>query len=127
MNLTFSLISLFGVAFGAGLAAFYLPRINGERYRLILVFAGAYLFSITLTHLLPELFLAASSTTWKNIPVGVFVLIGFFLQQGLEFFSNGVEHGHIHIHTKNGCAIKNNLQRFINVAGYFCSQCQTIS
>jgi zinc transporter ZupT len=28
--------------------------------------------------------------------IGLFVLMGFFLQQVLEYFSSGVEHGHIH-------------------------------
>lgn len=30
--------------------------------------------------------------------IGLFVLAGFFLQQLLEFFTSGVEHGHIHAH-----------------------------
>lgn len=28
--------------------------------------------------------------------IGLYVLIGFFMQQFLEYFSSGVEHGHVH-------------------------------
>jgi zinc and cadmium transporter len=85
---------LFLVAFGAGLVAFYVPRINNSNYKLALVFAGAYLFSITIIHILPELFHQDDNPGY----IGMFVLAGFFLQQGLEFVSSGVEHGHIHVH-----------------------------
>ncbi len=87
---------LFAVAFFTGLLAFYIPKISNDRYKLLLVFAGSYLFSITVIHILPELFKQAKE---PGI-IGIFVLIGFFLQQSLEFFSSGVEHGHIHIHDK---------------------------
>jgi len=85
---------LFLVAFGAGLASFYVPKINNSNYKLALVFAGAYLFSITIIHILPELFHQDDNPGY----IGMFVLAGFFLQQGLEFMSSGVEHGHIHVH-----------------------------
>lgn len=90
------IIILFFVAFLTGLLPFYIPKISNGRYKLLLVFAGSYLFSITVIHILPELFHEASEPSL----IGIFVLIGFFLQQSLEFFSSGVEHGHIHIHTK---------------------------
>ena len=57
-----------------------------------LIFAGSYLFSITIIHIIPELF-ATSSNPSK---VGLYVLLGFFIQQLLEYFSSGVEHGHVH-------------------------------
>ncbi len=85
---------LFSVAFGAGILALYVPRISNNKYKLALVFAGSYLFSITIIHILPELLRQDSNPSL----VGIFVLAGFFLQQGLEFLSTGVEHGHIHVH-----------------------------
>ncbi len=88
------ILFLFLVALGAGGLAFYVPPISNGNYKLALVFAGAYLFSITIIHILPELF---HQDVQPGL-VGVFVLVGFFLQQGLEFFSTGVEHGHIHVH-----------------------------
>jgi zinc and cadmium transporter len=87
---------LFTIALAAGLVAFYVPKINEGSYKLLLVFAGSYLFSITIIHILPELFHASSNPGY----IGIFVLVGFFLQQSLEFFSSGVEHGHIHTHDK---------------------------
>jgi zinc and cadmium transporter len=86
---------LFAVAFAAGLLAFYVPKISNGRYKLALVFAGAYLFSITIIHILPDLF--QQKTDGPSL--AIFILGGFFLQQCLEFFSSGVEHGHIHKHT----------------------------
>jgi zinc transporter ZupT len=60
----------------------------------ILVFAGSYLFSVTLVHILPELFEASES----HLKIGIFILAGFFFQQLLEYFTHGVEHGHTHVH-----------------------------
>ena len=63
-----------------------------ENLRLPLVFAGSYLFSITIIHIIPELF----SIRPDPSIIGLYILIGFFLQQFLEYFSSGVEHGHFH-------------------------------
>ncbi len=60
--------------------------------QLFLSFSGAYLLSITVLHLLPEVF----ESQQKNI--GVFILVGILLQSILEYFSKGAEHGHVHIH-----------------------------
>jgi len=60
----------------------------------LLIFAGAYLFSITVIHILPELFHAESD----GFRVGLAVLGGFFFQHVLEYFTSGVEHGHMHHH-----------------------------
>lgn len=92
-----NILVLFSIAFVAGLVAIYFPKINGGNYKLLLVFAGSYLFSITIIHILPELY----SQSLNPGLIGICVLIGFFIQQGLEFLSSGVEHGHIHVHEKN--------------------------
>ncbi|MHB0756798.1 ZIP family metal transporter [Polaribacter sp. M15] len=63
--------------------------------RLLLAFSGAYLLSVTILHLLPEVY--QENTNAKTI--GIFILIGIILQSVLESFSKGAEHGHIHIHT----------------------------
>jgi zinc transporter ZupT len=87
-------ILLFVVALGAGLLAFYVPKVSGGSYKLALVFAGSYLFSITVIHILPGLY----HQDLNPGVLGAITLAGFFLQQGLEFFSKGIEHGHIHVH-----------------------------
>lgn len=77
-----------------GLFAFRFTGREGVNYKLALVFSGAYLFSITVTHLMPELY----SNPDRLQVTGLLVLAGFFLQQILEFISQGVEHGHVHVH-----------------------------
>src|SRR4051812_46691241 len=93
----FYIIVLFSIALSAGLLAFYIPKYNAKNYKLLLVFAGSYLFSITILHILPDLFHRDVNVEF----IGIFILAGFFLQQMLEYLSSGVEHGHIHIHTQN--------------------------
>ncbi|TPE45490.1 ZIP family metal transporter [Pontibacter mangrovi] len=63
--------------------------------KIALAFSGAYLFSITIVHLLPDALLNSSVNAYR---VGYWVLAGFFLQLVLELFSHGVEHGHMHHH-----------------------------
>jgi zinc transporter ZupT len=59
--------------------------------QLLLAFSGAYLLSITILHLFPEVY-ASNGTN-----IGLFILLGLLLQLILDFFSKGAEHGHIHI------------------------------
>jgi len=59
--------------------------------QLLLAFSGAYLLSITILHLLPEVYSS------ENTSIGLFILIGLLLQLIIDFFSKGAEHGHIHI------------------------------
>ena len=66
--------------------------------KLTLVFAGAYLFSITVSHILPELYVQAGDNAMR---IGIYVLAGFFIQQFLEYLTAGVEHGHMHEHNEN--------------------------
>ena len=60
--------------------------------QLLLSFSGAYLLSITVLHLIPEVF----ENQQKKI--GLFILLGIVFQTILEYFSKGAEHGHIHYH-----------------------------
>ena len=86
------LLVLFLTPLVSGLLIYLVPKSKGSNFKLLLVFAGSYLFAITVIHILPELYR-------QNLGVeliGLFVLAGFFLQQFLEYFTSGVEHGHIH-------------------------------
>jgi len=76
----------------AGGFSFHLFPSLKKNIRLPLIFAGSYLFAITIIHIIPELF----SISPNPSTVGLYVLIGFFMQQFLEYFSSGVEHGHFH-------------------------------
>lgn len=64
--------------------------------RLLLSFSGAYLLSVTILHLLPEVY---EHTSGGSTKIGIFILAGILIQSVLESFSKGAEHGHIHIHT----------------------------
>jgi zinc transporter ZupT len=92
--MTLKLSVLFLTPLLAGLLIFFFTGVKSVTFRLILVFAGAYLFSITVVHILPELYVLGSETEL----IGVFVLGGFFLQQFLEYYTSGIEHGHLHGH-----------------------------
>ena len=70
-------------------------HISNKRLKLLLSFSGAFLFAISVLHLIPEIYLSGTPH------IGIFILIGFFIQILLEFFSEGIEHGHIHIHSTN--------------------------
>ena len=86
---------LFISAFVPGLLLNKGNNISDERLKLYITFSGAYLFSITVIHILPELY----EHSHGHSGIGIFVLIGFFFQIALEYFSKGIEHGHIHTHT----------------------------
>ena len=92
-----NILILFATALCAGLAVFLIPNLDQKRFKIILAFSGAYLFSITVIHILPELFHESKNITL----VGIYVLAGFFLQMILEYFTSGVEHGHIHTHQED--------------------------
>lgn len=69
-------------------------KIKAKNLRFLLAFSAAYLFTISVTHLLPECYEGANGKT-----IGLFILIGFFIQILIEYFSAGIEHGHVHAHT----------------------------
>lgn len=84
---------LFFCAFLGGSAIFLVKSDKSKLLKLILSFSGAYLFAITVLHLIPDAYSGSDSHE-----IGIFILIGFLLQIFLEQFSEGVEHGHIHKH-----------------------------
>lgn len=75
-----------------GLTVFLFRIKDRNNIKLLLAFSGSYLFAVSMLHLVPETYASGSSS------IGMFVLAGFFLQILLEFFSEGIEHGHVHIH-----------------------------
>lgn len=87
MNL---LVLFFAVV--VGVLIVYLVKPKKEITQLLLSFSGAYLLAITVTHLLPEVFINSN----KNI--GIFIILGLLIQLVMDYFSKGAEHGHIHVH-----------------------------
>src|SRR5690606_29342023 len=90
---------LFISAFVSGIAVFFVKRDNTNALKLILSFSGAYLFSITVLHLIPHVYHTHST---PNETIGLFVLLGFLFQLVLEQYSHGIEYGHIHHSQKAG-------------------------
>lgn len=94
----FDYIVLFVSAFFGGSLIFLIKTNLNKKLKLLLSFSGAYLFSITVLHLLPDVYSTGDSY------VGLFILAGFGFQIFLEQFSEGIEHGHIHVHKQHGVA-----------------------
>lgn len=96
MNPLYQII-LFLSAFLGGMLYFVLkPETINKNFKTLLTFAGSYMFSITLLHLIPELFEMSLAHGEDFFHIGGYILLGFFIQKALEFFSSGVEHGHFH-------------------------------
>jgi zinc transporter ZupT len=67
-------------------------RPDAKWLRLLLSFSGAFLLGVVFMHMLPELYVEEGGH------IGLWVVGGFLLQVVLEFFSQGIEHGHMHFH-----------------------------
>ena len=83
------LLPLLAVAIGFFISLFIKPS-SSTGFQLLLSFSGAFLLSVTVFELLPEVY------TSGNGQVGLFIMLGLLLQIFLEFLSKGVEHGHMH-------------------------------
>src|SRR3989304_4598152 len=82
-------ILLFLLVIISGFSVFLLKDESGIKNKLLLSFSGAYLLAISFLHLIPEIF----KSTEDNF-IGIYILLGFFIQILLEYFSKGIEHGH---------------------------------
>ena len=92
MNLIFINTTLiFSVLLGGLIVSSISNKTNEQIIKLMLAFSGGFLLSIAFIHFIPELY------ENNNLNIGTYILIGFLIQLMLEFFSRGIEHGHIHI------------------------------
>jgi zinc transporter ZupT len=87
------LLPLLSVLLGYFIALFLKPK-SKTNLKLLLAFSGSFLLSLTVMHLLPEVYES------KNHNIGLFIMLGILFQIILEFFSKGAEHGHVHGHAK---------------------------
>ena len=86
---------LFGSVMISGGVYFFIQKPSQRFLKLLLSFSGAFLFAISVLHLMPEVYENSGPS------IGIWIMLGFFLQIVLELFSEGIEHGHIHIHKTN--------------------------
>ncbi|HSD05788.1 ZIP family metal transporter [Flavobacterium sp.] len=87
------LLPLFAVLLGYLMALFLKPK-SKSNLKLLLAFSGSFLLSLTVMHILPEVYES------HNHNIGIFIMLGILFQIMLEFFSKGAEHGHVHGHGK---------------------------
>lgn len=90
MLIIYSLI-LFLITLAGGSFPLWNRNWDEKKMNYLLAFSGSFLLGITLLHLLPEIF----QTTGHK--AGLYILLGFFLQQAIQRFTHGVEHGHHHL------------------------------
>jgi zinc transporter ZupT len=85
------LLPLLSVLIGYFMALVIKPK-NKTNLKLLLAFSGSFLLSLTVMHILPDVYES------KNTHIGIFIMLGILFQIILEFFSKGAEHGHVHGH-----------------------------
>jgi zinc transporter ZupT len=86
-------IALFFPVVLSGISVFFF-KTGDKTLKLILAFGGAFLLSLSFTELIPEIYASESSE------IGLFIMLGFFIQLLLDFLTKGVEHGHHSHHQK---------------------------
>ncbi|MDO4728090.1 MAG: ZIP family metal transporter [Bacteroidota bacterium] len=97
------ILPLLSVLLGYLIAIVLKPK-DKKNIKLLLAFSGSFLLSITLMHLLPEVYDFAMHNHDDHhghdhsagYRIGLFIMLGILLQIFLEFFSKGAEHGHVH-------------------------------
>lgn len=102
------IVPLLSVIIGYLIATFLQPK-NKQHIKLLMAFSGSFLLSLTVTHLLPEVYSFTVLEDTHNHQghehqganlIGFFIMLGIVFQIVLEYFSKGAEHGHVHIHDK---------------------------
>ncbi len=84
------LIIPFLAGLGGGIAGIFLHGRITKDVKILLAFSGAYLLALAVLHLLPDIYMHLGHDAGK------YILLGFLLQMLMEYFSKGVEHGHVH-------------------------------
>lgn len=90
------IIILFVVPMLLGAVSLFFQPVLRKQIKLLLSFSGAFLLGLCVVHLLPFIFDSDLGDP------GIFILAGFFIQILLEYFSRGLEHGHIHSEDASG-------------------------
>jgi zinc transporter ZupT len=90
-------LGLFAPILVTGLLMFLLKseRKDSIWLKFIIAFSGAYLLALCFLDIIPEIYFLKDKNA---IPIGFFILLGFFIQIVLDVFTHGIEHGH-HQHT----------------------------
>ena len=93
MNIYLIFVGLIASVILGGVIVTYLKATNKSQFiKLALAFSGGFLLAIIFQHLIPDIYGGG------NARMGIFILVGFLVQLVLEYFSGGIEHGHVHVH-----------------------------
>ena len=87
----YAVLSTLLLLIGAGVAAYLVKNPNRNVLQSMLSFSGAFLFGVLILELMPEVF-----SVHNKLP-GLFFILGFFLQTGMDYWTSGIEHGHMHV------------------------------
>lgn len=90
MNATTIILLFSSVIAGAFIVEIFNIK-KSKNIQLLLTFSGAYLLAVSVLHLIPEIF-----SNQIDGKIGIFILVGFLTQILIEYFSQGIEHGHFH-------------------------------
>tara|TARA_B100001094_G_scaffold327106_1_gene384559 strand:- start:858 stop:1550 length:693 start_codon:yes stop_codon:yes gene_type:complete len=88
---TLTILLLIGSVISGAIIAEVFSIKRSKNIQFLLTFSGAYLLAVSMLHLIPEIFIANATNN-----IGLFILAGFLIQILLEYFSQGIEHGHFH-------------------------------
>ena len=93
MNISLVFVGLIASVILGGVIVTYLKATNKSQFiKLALAFSGGFLLAIIYQHLIPDIYGDGKAR------MGIFILVGFLVQLVLEYFSGGIEHGHVHVH-----------------------------
>ncbi|HNR86412.1 MAG TPA: ZIP family metal transporter [Taishania sp.] len=94
MELSLTFIALFAAAISGAVLVTILEHANKQTIiKMLLAFSGGFLLSMAFIHFLPDLYKEEAVSN-----IGLYILLGFLVQLFLEYFSGGIEHGHVHSH-----------------------------
>lgn len=97
MTIIWGTILLIGSVFLGGAIVVFLQNLNrGKLIKILLSLSGGFLLAIAFVHFIPEIYAHGTKG------VGYYILLGFLIQLILEYFSGGIEHGHIHVKSSSG-------------------------
>ncbi len=89
------LLPLIAVLLGSFAVVFFSEKAIQRSSQLTLAFSGAFLLSITVFDLLPNVYLDNFlKSKYDTKLIGLMIMLGILFQVILEFFSKGAEHGH---------------------------------
>ena len=98
MDYTIYLFPLLSVILGYILAIFFAPK-SKNNLKLLLAFSGAFLLSLTVMHLLPEVYHSEEIVTEPgheghfHSKIGIYIMIGIVFQIILEYFQKAQNMG----------------------------------